>query len=60
MGRRGMDGLLVWSLDGVGGGGEDVGEWLGGGGGCVERGSFCREGLEIRSVQARCEIICIF
>ena len=25
-----MDGLLVWSLDGVGGGGEDVGEWLGG------------------------------
>ncbi len=55
-----MDGLLVWSLDGVGGGGEDVGEWLGGGGGCVERGSFCREGLEIRSVQARCEIICIF
>ncbi len=28
-----MDGLLVWSLDGVGGGGEDVGEWLGGGGG---------------------------
>ncbi len=30
-----MDGLLVWSLDGVGGGGEDVGEWLGGGGGGV-------------------------
>jgi hypothetical protein len=30
------------------------------GGSCVERGSFCGEGLEIRSVQAPCEIICIF
>ncbi len=50
-----MDGLLVWSLDGVGGGGEDVGEWLGGGG-----GGLCREGLEISLAQARCEIICIF
>lgn len=32
-----MDGLLVWSLDGVGGGGEDVGEWWGG------FGELCRE-----------------
>lgn len=37
--------------------------WVSGGGGlgsCVERYSFCGEGLEIKLVQARCEIICIF
>ncbi len=49
-----MDGLLVWSLDGVGEGEDDVGEWLGGGGGVVYREvAFVERGLRL----SRCRLI---